>query len=155
MSAARLAVSVHAEGAAQVPESLVAPGWLVEPDRVVVPAPPPGLLDGDLRVEVRLAPAGEGEVERIPPAGVNALRLGGADFAVFDLVSASKHAPNAVMPEPVALAAAIAAHGGDVRKAFESAGGFHLAGGFQSAGRSDARGGACKAHNIVNCGRCG
>ncbi|QFZ19387.1 hypothetical protein [Saccharothrix syringae] len=140
-------MSIRTEGAAQPHGGDLVPGWLVEPDRVVVPDPPPGLLDGDLRVEVLLAGLGEGEVERISPAGVNAVRVGGAQLAVLDLESASRYAPNAVMPELVELAAAIAAHGGDVRKAFESAG---------APGDVGPRrvGGACTAHNVVNCERC-
>ncbi|WP_158853256.1 hypothetical protein [Saccharothrix deserti] len=123
----------------------MASGWLVAPDRVMVPEPPPGLLDGSLEVAVLLASAEEDEVERIAPIGVNAVRLAGAEFAVLDLTSASRHAPNAVMPEPVVLEAAIAAHDGDVRKAFESAGALAVV---------TPRGRACRAHNIVDHG-CG
>lgn len=146
MSAASLAVSIEAEGADRPRAGHVAAGWLVEPDRVVVPEPPPGLLDGTLEVAVVLTPADDGLVERIPPVGVNAVRLAGAEFAVLDLASASRHAPNAVMPEPVVLEAAIAAHGGDVRKAFESA---------AAPPAMTPRGAACVPHNLVNCGRCG
>lgn len=143
MTAERVVVSIEDEGAARTGGGHVAAGWLVEPDRVVVPDPPPGLLDGSLEVSVVLAGGGS-PVERIPPAGVNAVRLAGAEFAVLDLASASRHAPNAVMPEPVALEAAIAAYGGDVRAAFEAAGGGPVRPGDR----------ACEKHHIVNCARC-
>ncbi|XVS67548.1 hypothetical protein ACQPYE_16290 [Actinosynnema sp. CA-299493] len=145
MTAAHVAVSIEANATARSGGGHVAAGWLVEPDRVVVPDPPPGLLDGSLDVTVVLAGADEGPVERIPSTGVNALRLAGAEFAVLDLASASRHAPNAVMPEPVALEAAIVAHGGDVRAAFEAAG---------SVVPTPPGAKACAKHNIVNCGRC-
>lgn len=145
MTAERVVVSIEEEGTAQTGGGHVAAGWLVEPARVVVPDPPPGLLDGSLDVAVVLAGEDEGPVERIAPAGVNAVRLAGAEFAVLDLASASRHAPNAVMPEPVVLEAAITAHGGDARAAFEAAG----TGGPVPPGTR-----ACEKHNIVNCGRC-
>jgi hypothetical protein len=145
MTAAHVAVSIEAGATALTGGGHVAAGWLVGPSRVVVPDPPPGLLDGSLDVAVVLAAADESPDERIPLAGVNALRLAGAEFAVLDLASASRHAPNAVMPEPVQLEAAIAAHGGDVRAALESTG----AGGPVPPGDK-----ACAKHNIVNCARC-
>ena len=145
MTAAHVAVSIEARATAQGGGGHVAEGWLVEPNRVVVPDPPPGLLDGTLDVAVVLDAADDGPVERIPPTGVNALRLAGADFAVLDLAEASRHAPNAVMPEPVVLEAAIAAHGGDVRAAFASTG----TGDPVRPGDK-----ACAKHNIVNCARC-
>ncbi|MER5269167.1 hypothetical protein ABTZ99_44450 [Actinosynnema sp. NPDC002837] len=143
MTAAHVVVSIEAGAEARTGGGRVAAGWLVEPTRVVVPDPPPGLLDGSLDVEVVLAGADEGPVERIPPTGVNALRVAGAEFAVLDLAAASRHAPNAVMPESVALEEAVAAHGGDARAAFEFAGGPYPPG--------DK---ACAKHNIVNCARC-
>jgi hypothetical protein len=144
MTAAHVVVSIEAGASTQTGGGHVAAGWLVEPTRVVVPDPPPGLLDGSLDVEVVLAAADESAVERIPPAEVNALRVAGAEFAVLDLASASRHAPNAVMPESVALEAAIAAHEGDARAAFESAG----------TGPPIPGDKACAKHNIVNCARC-
>jgi hypothetical protein len=114
MTAAHVVVSIEAGASAQTGGGHVAAGWLVEPTRVVVPDPPPGLLDGSLDVEVVLAAADESPVERIPPAEVNALR------------------------------AAIAAHGGDARAAFESAG----------TGPPIPGDKACAKHNIVNCARC-
>ncbi|KOX19365.1 hypothetical protein ADK67_33655 [Saccharothrix sp. NRRL B-16348] len=143
MTAERVVVSIEEEGAPRAGGSRVATGWLVEPTRVVVPDPPPGLLDGSLAVAIVLAGEDESPIERIPMAGVNAVRLAGAEFAVLDLATASRHAPNAVMPEPVVLEAAIAAHGGDVRAAFEATGG--------PVPPGDR---ACAKHNIVNCARC-
>lgn len=145
MTAERVVVSIEGEGTAQTGGGRIAAGWLVESDRVVVPDPPPGLLDGSLEVAVVLAAVDESPVERIPLAGVNTVRLAGADFAVLELASASRHAPNAVMPEPVDLEAAIVAHGGDVRAAFEAAG---------TGGPVPPGDRACAKHNIVNCARC-
>jgi hypothetical protein len=125
-----LAVWLQVRGAdAAAGDAHLAAGVLLDTDVVLIPSPPDALLDPSLELEVVVIPiplALERAVERIRPARIDVLYLGGPEAppssAVIKLASPSRHPIMVAEYDGCDLNQSLAESGGDMWSSLERVG---------------------------------